>query len=245
MLWQIIVGAVGVLCLSYYALICGKLRRWDSTFSRFWLVSGILCLIVSVVFRTQLYQWVMNCLFAAVGISACVTAYFIIRTMVSDHNEDCRYLIVLGAHVAGRSITDSLRRRLDRAVRYAACYPQVMIIVSGGQGAGEEITEAEAMESYLIGKGIRKERIKKEDRSATTEENLKFSKKYIGDVSDRVGIVSNNFHVYRALCYAKRLGYKDVCPVACDCHPLLFLNYIVREFFAVWKMWLTKCHSVL
>ncbi len=182
----------------------------------------------------------MNDLFAVTGIFACITAYFIICAMISDHNEDCRYLIILGAHVAGSRITDSLRRRLDRAVQYVSCYPQVIIIVSGGQGTGEEITEAEAMETYLIGKGILKEKIIKEDRSASTEENLKFSKRYISDVSDRVGIVSNNFHVYRALCYAKGLGYQDACPVACDCHPLLFFNYFVREFFAVWKMWLTK-----
>ena len=51
------------------------------------------------------------------------------------------------------------------------------------------------------------------------------------------GIVSNNFHVYRACRYARKLGYQKVYPVPAGCHPVLFVNYAVREVFAVWKMW--------
>ena len=53
-----------------------------------------------------------------------------------------------------------------------------------------------------------------------------------------VGIVSNNFHMYRALRYARKLGYQHPCPIAASCHPVLLLNYMTREFFAVWKMWI-------
>ena len=94
------------------------------------------------------------------------------------------------------------------------------------------------MGEYLAEHGIEEDRIFREDRSRTTKENLEFSRAYIEDPGAWVGIVSNNFHLYRAVCYAKRQGYLRPCPVAADCHPLLFPNYLVREFFAVWKMWI-------
>ena len=57
---------------------------------------------------------------------------------------------------------------------------------------------------------------------------------------ETVGIVTNNFHAYRAFALARRLGYERVLPVPCGCPPVLFVNYMVREFFAVWKMWLSR-----
>ena len=41
MLWQIIFLAAGILSLIYYSVICVTLKKWDSTFSRFWLVLGV------------------------------------------------------------------------------------------------------------------------------------------------------------------------------------------------------------
>lgn len=167
-----------------------------------------------------------------------MTGFLIIRTVRSKEEGYYRYVIVLGAHVQRRKITDSLRRRLEKAAEYVKKHPETEIIVSGGQGKGEEITEAKAMEEYLMADGIDRERIFKEDRSKTTKENLMFSKKYIHNMEAKVAIVSNDFHVYRACCYAKKLGYKNIYPLAANTHPLLFVNYLVRECFAVWRMWL-------
>lgn len=138
----------------------------------------------------------------------------------------------------GRKITDSLDRRLRTASKYLKEHPHTVVIVSGGMGKGEEITEASAMADYLLKEGIEKRRIILEDRSRTTKENLKFSSAYIEDLGADIGIVSNNFHMYRACRYAKRLGYQHPHPVSASCHPLLLINYMVREFFAVWKMYL-------
>ncbi len=112
--------------------------------------------------------------------------------------------------------------------------------MSGGMGKLEAVPEAKAMEEYLLANGIERERIFKESCSRTTKENLLFSQMYIEDDSRPVGIVSNNFHLYRAVCLAKQAGYAHPYPVAADCHPLLLPNYVVREFFAVWKMRLSK-----
>ena len=102
-----------------------------------------------------------------------------------------------GAQVRGRKITDSLKRRLDCASEYLKEHPDVHVIVSGGQGKDEEVTEAYAMARYLECEGLDRRRIVQEDVSVNTLENLKFSRNLIADVDTPVGIVSNNFQVYR------------------------------------------------
>ena len=125
-----------------------------------------------------------------------------------------------------------LRVRVSERASGCAC------IVSGGQGKDEEVTEAYAMARYLECEGLDRRRIVQEDVSVNTLENLKFSRNLIADVDTPVGIVSNNFHVYRGCVYAKRAGFKEPFPIPASCHPLLFPNYFVRECFAVWKLWL-------
>lgn len=98
-----------------------------------------------------------------------------------------RWIIVLGAQVRGRKITDSLKRRLDCALAYLTEHPDVHVIVSGGQGKGEEVTEAYAMAQYLENAGIDSGRIVQEDASVNTLENLKFSGKLIEDADAPVG----------------------------------------------------------
>ena len=141
------------------------------------------------------------------------------------------WIIVLGAQVRGRKITDSLKRRLDSALEYLKEHPDVHVIVSGGQGNDEEVTEAYAMAQYLERAGIDCRRIIQEDASVNTLENLKFSRKLIADVDTPVGIVSNNFHVYRALRLAKKQGYAKPCGIPAKSDARYQVHYLVREFF--------------
>lgn len=240
MLWQIALPTAGAICLLYYGAVSIRLRRWDSTFARFWLVAGVLCSALWGLFHTfpdmagsPLWRllWIPAAVFAAVELR-------ITGGMVSTEEKGIPYLIVLGAQVKGTKITDSLRRRLKRSAAYLSENPETKVIVSGGQGPGEHIPEAEAMAAYLIGRGIDSSRILLEDKSKSTEENLLFSARYLPDKTVRVGIVSNNFHMYRACRYARRIGYKDVRRIPAGCSPLLFMNYMVREFFAVCRLWL-------
>lgn len=254
MLWQIIFLVTGILSLIYYSAICIALKKWDSTFSRFWLATGIVEIAGSALIR--LYG--MPCIVEAmIGISVCFLLIAEIKIIKGMHRnplgkrkehfeEDTktgsatRWIIVLGAQVRGRKITDSLKRRLDCASEYLKEHPDVHVIVSGGQGKDEEVTEAYAMARYLECEGLDRRRIVQEDVSVNTLENLKFSRNLIADVDTPVGIVSNNFHVYRGCVYAKRAGFKEPFPIPASCHPLLFPNYFVRECFAVWKLWLKK-----
>lgn len=162
----------------------------------------------------------------------------IVCYMCARYGRNLPYIIVLGAHVEGTRITDSLARRLECAYTYLTENQETRVIVSGGQGRGEEITEAEAMAVYLTQRGIASNRIISEDRSVNTHENLLFSGRLMEPFPSCVGIVSNNFHMYRACQYAYKLGYRNVSRLPADCHLLLLPNYAVREFFAVIKLWI-------
>lgn len=245
MLWQIIFLATGILSLIYYSVICITLKKWDSTFSRFWLALGVIGISGS--------RWIgvhgMPCILEGlIGIGVClflISEIGIVSGMRPKTEEkagenSAKWIIVLGAQVRGRKITDSLKRRLDAAYEYLSEHPEVKVVVSGGQGKGEDISEAAAMAEYLERAGIEKKRIVQEDASTNTLENLKYSRTLVEDCKSPVGIVSNNFHVYRGCMYAKRAGFENAFPIAAGCHPVLFLNYFVRECLAVWKLWLKK-----
>lgn len=157
-----------------------------------------------------------------------------------DKSTDCDYIIVLGALVHKKTITKSLQDRLDTCLEYLKdtdddCY----IVVSGGQGRGEDITEASAMKSYLISKGLDKDRIIEEDRSKTTNENFLYSKKIIEknsnkDINDlNIKVVTTDFHTLRSKIISSKSGYKNVTfYTAKSNYKLSILNY-TREFFAL------------
>ena len=177
---------------------------------------------------------------AGIWILFLAVEFFIVRAMRPGRKKNCRYLIVLGAQVRGERITDSLKRRLDAALLYHQVCSSVKIIVSGGQGKGEDVSEAYAMAQYLREHGVKDEQIMLEDQSRTTRENLRFSKAYLEELKTPVGIVTNNFHLFRALLIGRSEGYENLTGIAAGCNRILFLNYMVREFFAVVWLWIQR-----
>lgn len=224
---------LGTLCIAYYFVLAFYSRRLRSTFAAFWLLSGGVHLILGCApFPVSAYtvlKWICIVLWIFFGgIEFCV-----IRAMFSKPKKEADWLIVLGAQVRGKRITNSLQRRLDKAVEYLKQNTATKVVVSGGQGPGEEISEAEAMAEYLIQQGIDPIKICKEDQSTSTWENFVMSGKYIDKQEETVGIVSNDFHIYRALLIAKKSGYRSIFAVPASTNPVFQLNYLVREFFAV------------
>jgi len=152
----------------------------------------------------------------------------------SDHKAD--YIIVLGAGVRGETPSLTLSKRLEKAYEYLYKNHEVVAILSGGQGSGENITEAEAMRRYLIGKGISKERLLLENQSTSTEENIinsfEIINKYNKDA--KVIIITSRFHILRSKMLAKDNG-KKVEGIGANTMEFLIPNYYLREFFAVIK----------
>lgn len=145
------------------------------------------------------------------------------------------YVVILGAKVKPGGIpSQSLKNRLDAAVDYLKRYPTVKAIVTGGQGADEDRTEASVMADYLIKHGVAENRISLEDQSTTTYENLLFTKKLLPDNTASITIISNDFHLKRATILARKLGLKaDV--VAAPTPKVINTKSRIRERLAIIK----------
>ena len=156
-----------------------------------------------------------------------------------DADVDADYLIVLGAGVNGTVPSLSLRDRLDAAAAYLQEHPDCVAIVSGGQGPGEDITEAEAMAGALLAAGISADRIWLEDQATSTEENLRFSFALIGDTTGQtVAVLSSEYHLCRAKLLAQRQGLPTVYGVpARTTKPIMRLGYFIREAFGMAYIW--------
>jgi len=154
------------------------------------------------------------------------------------YNEDA--LVVLGAAVRGERVTVPLKLRLDKAVCYHEKNPDAAIVVTGGKGAQESVTEAAAMEKYLINKGVSKDKIIKEDKATSTNENMRFSKKILDSYFKKdysIAVVTNNFHVYRGTAIAKNEGFEKVTHLHAGLQLHNLIPCYLRETLAVLKMW--------
>lgn len=160
----------------------------------------------------------------------------------SASEEELEYLVVLGAQVRGTVPSRALKNRLERADAYAREHPDTLLILSGGQGADEDISEAECMYRYLTEAGIAENRLILEEESTSTQENLKYSAAVIRrlsesdaeeEVSSSVGVITNNFHIYRALWYAREQGYTDVCGLSATSDIGMLPHNALREICAI------------
>ena len=159
------------------------------------------------------------------------------RTDAVDKDVTC--VIILGAGVNGTEPSLMLTSRLCAALDFVADRPDVPIICSGGQGAGEDITEAECMARWLTEHGIAEERIWKEEQSTSTRENFDFSTQLMVehgiDPTANFSFVTNDYHVARA----KRIaGVPWAYGVAATLprnpyYDALQINYYIREAFAM------------
>lgn len=190
-------------------------------------------------FRTARWLRRILCLFLCLGLlAAAITGFLVVKAGLGDADISCDYIIVLGCGVNGTVPSMLLRERIDAAYEYLAAHPDAICVVSGGQGPGEDITEAECMFRELTQMGIDPERIWLEDRSTSTEENLEFSLAVIeantGSRPGHIGIVSGEYHLYRAELMASEYGLTSTGIPGKTAWIPLRINYYLREIAAVW-----------
>lgn len=142
------------------------------------------------------------------------------------------YEVILGGGLNGRNPGILLKNRLDLGIKYLEKYPESKVIVSGGQGPNEEVSEAYAMKNYLIDNGIDKNRIIEENKSITTVQNIVNSDrilKSLGAGNEPILIVSNKFHLYRAQLIADLLGIRN-SGIASNSNLRLKIEYTILAF---------------
>ena len=235
-------GVLGILCLIYFVFQLIFVNT-GSNFFVVWGVAAAGCGLLSFFLAHRVWveripgwlRWIVRILFGLCVVLFVVIEGLIISRFNAVPEAGADICIVLGAQMKESGPSNVLQRRLDSAINYLQENPDTMVIVSGGQGSNEPVSEAQGMQVYLISKGIAPERIMMEDTSTNTWENLNYSAELIDKSSDRVVIVTNNFHVFRAVSIAKKQGYSMVQGLAAGTHRTSLLNNMLREFFGVIK----------
>ena len=167
-----------------------------------------------------------------------VTEILIIKAAQGDPDTPSEYIVVLGAGLRGSEPSKILTDRINTAYTYLTAHPDVVCIVSGGQGPGEDISEAQCMFDHLTAMGIDGSRIWMEDKSTSTWENFQFTLNLIqektGTRPETIGVISNEFHLFRAGLFAEKSGVIPIGIPAPTSYLSLKLNYFLREAAGVW-----------
>jgi uncharacterized SAM-binding protein YcdF (DUF218 family) len=154
-------------------------------------------------------------------------------------NEDC--VLVLGCGIRGETILPTLQLRLDKCLEYLQKNPSALVVVSGGQGRNEDISEALAMKRYLVSKGVNDTQIIEENCSHNTVQNFQYSKELIDKhflgKSYTVACITSNYHAYRARKISEAEGFSITQYNSCSLWYLYPSAYF-REVLSILKMWI-------
>lgn len=239
-MWLILL-IFGLIC-CIYCLCIGIFIGHGTNFYLIWCVCGLLLIAIAFMIKNKIIyilpgriKITINVMISMGILLFAIVSGCILSGFDDDTDEKLDYLIVLGAQIKPNGPSKVLQMRLDKAYDYLIEHEETFVIVSGGKGSDEPDTEAEGMYQYLIKRGIDPGRIIKEDKSCNTLENIAFSSAYVDRKKDKVGIVSNNFHIFRAVMLAKHAGFENVAGIAAPSEAVLLPNNILREFFGVLK----------
>lgn len=173
----------------------------------------------------------------AIGLAVFIICQGCILTQFfSKGDEGADYIIVLGAQMRDWGPSVVYKARLDAAIEYLNNNPDTKVIVTGGQGANESVSEGEGGKKYLMEQGITEDRIIVESESLDTDQNISNALDLVELTSDmKIGIVTNNFHVFRGVMIAKRYTDADVTGIAAFTEYQYLPNNMVRETFGILK----------
>lgn len=212
-----ILMGIGTLSIAYF-IMYAVMVDLNNIFTFFWLFLGVILLVAGFwIFRLYhkgqtLPKWFLMAAGSVCGIGILLFAFVlgcIIREAHLQPKQGADYMIILGARVRGDRISPLLRYRLDKALDYLSENQDTMVVVSGGKGPGENLSEAEAMQDYLAEHGIAADRILLEDTSANTDQNIRNSIQVMQEQETieqsskhgkqkRIVLISNGFHLFRA-----------------------------------------------
>ena len=210
----------------------------------FLLIIGVLTVIrciIGAIFKAiwKVIRKPVAILLAILLVAMAVTAAPILWGVVSQPEASCDYLIVLGAGVDGDTPSPILQDRINQAYTYLIEHPDTICIATGGKGDDENLSEAQCIFNHLTAMGIAADRIRMEDRATSTVENFDYSVALLqsetGGIPESVGVLSSEFHLFRARLMAKAHGLDPIFIAAPTSQTMVRINYTVREIFALWK----------
>ena len=183
-------------------------------------------------------------IFLALVLAGCLCFAALLGIVMSGARDnikgDPKMMIILGCQLHDWGPSVMLQDRLDKALEYLEDHPDMTVVVSGGQGENEPTSEAEGMADYLEAHGISRDNIILETQSRNTNQNLRYSIQHLADagfdITGKIVIVSNGFHLTRARMLAERIGLVDVSTLSApSSHTPTRLKMYIREPLALVK----------
>ena len=229
---------LGAFSMIYYG-ICIRDSGWDTSGLWVWPLFALLCFLYAGMFLRSIKRGTSPERTAAGRMSDILivflfASFFIFETGVvwgmHQHGEKSPdTILILGGGVVGSTPSPALEARIETAGEYLKTHPGTNAVACGGLEDKDTLSEAVCIENGLLSMGIAADRIKTEEHSSTTAENMRFSRRLVEeDVC--VGIVTSNFHVFRSVLLARAAGYFDVCGIAAPFGGRMLPHYMVREF---------------
>ena len=203
---KIIIFSIGIIALIYFVVV---LLTANTHFGHIMVGFASVVLMAYAVFLDKIPRKIHIAVWAVCAVPVLFAGFLAVYGRISHVNYTEDAVIELGAGLQGDEVGGHLALRLDTAVKYLDMNPYAVVVVSGGLGVRRNITEAEAMSRYLVVQGISPERILQEGKSTSTYENLSFSNEILTDYFTdgfRAVVVTNDFHIFRAIRQARNLG---------------------------------------
>ena len=225
----------------YFTFVSISWRRFD-VFNFIVSIIGVLIIIFS--FKVNLIVGLVRKLpkidhYLIITVLACfVITFLVVQSLIlynmrNKPKDGADYVIVLGCQVAGEYASLPLLSRGYTAIRYLNKNPETKVVLTGGQGPGENIPEAESLKRLLLENKIDKERIFLEDKSKNTMENFIFSDELYNLSDKKIIIVTSDYHIFRALSIAKKLKYSDVSGLPSRSQRSILPAFLLREYVTV------------
>ena len=226
-----------------YRLATVSSARRMAAFVRFLAEFGITCVLAlpALDVRFGLFSWRKNRAVWVAGnavrvlyggftlvFAVLIAAICIFGAMHDD--KPVQSVCLLGLAIDGDELPRDLVYRLDTALDYSATHPDTLFVATGGNDQDPARTEAARMVAYLEAHGMTAEdgKLIAETEARTTIENFEKVAAYV-DKHAAVGVITNDYHLFRATRIAKKQGYVETVKIPAPSVALLYPENVMWE----------------
>lgn len=204
------------------------------------LIMGLLYKPLLPLLNIPFVKWILIAAYSLSTLFILVMSILMLKNAGDKPPKNADAIIVLGCASRYNKPSLTLKNRLDAAIAYMQENTDTIAVLSGGVDEGASRSEAAIMYDYMVSQGISDDRLLKEEKATSTQENFIFSmdivRKEIGENSTVV-FATTRFHVYRAELTAKKLNISAV-GIPADGAWITTVNDYIRESFVLVNYWM-------